>query len=119
MGKIALEGLEFFAYHGYSNEEQKVGNRYGIDVVIDTNFELASVNDTLEQTIDYTKVAVIIEEQMKLPSHLLEHVGQRITDNLFATFSSITHIKIKISKYNPPIGHLCQRAFIEIDIDRS
>ena len=28
MGQIALEGMEFFAYHGHFDEEQKIGNKY-------------------------------------------------------------------------------------------
>ncbi|RZK29989.1 MAG: dihydroneopterin aldolase, partial [Hymenobacter sp.] len=32
MGQIALEGLEFFAFHGYYDEEQKIGNKYGVDI---------------------------------------------------------------------------------------
>jgi dihydroneopterin aldolase len=36
MGKITLEGLEFFAFHGYYDEEQKIGNKYGVDITIET-----------------------------------------------------------------------------------
>ena len=35
MGQIALEGMEFFAFHGYYDEEQKIGNKYGIDLYIE------------------------------------------------------------------------------------
>lgn len=119
MGKIALEGLEFFAYHGYYEEEQKTGNRYGVDIIIDTDFEEASVDDTLEKTVDYVQLAKIVEEQMQKPSRLLEHVGRQIMDQLFNTFNNIMHIKVRISKYNPPIGRLCSRAYIEIERDRN
>lgn len=118
MGKIALEGLEFFAYHGNYEEEQKIGNRYAVDIMIDTDFEEASVEDTLEKTIDYVQLSKIVEEQMQKPSRLLEHVGQQIIDQLFIAFNSISHIKVRISKYNPPIGRICSRAYIEIELDR-
>ena len=28
----ALVGLEFFAYHGFYDEEQKMGNKYAVDI---------------------------------------------------------------------------------------
>ena len=31
MGKVALEGIEFFSYHGYYEEEQKLGNKYEVN----------------------------------------------------------------------------------------
>lgn len=37
LGTISLEGLEFFAYHGFYDEEQKVGNKYSLDITIHTD----------------------------------------------------------------------------------
>jgi dihydroneopterin aldolase len=33
-GKITLEGMEFFAHHGYYQEEQKIGNKFAVDIMI-------------------------------------------------------------------------------------
>jgi len=37
-------------------------------------------------------------------SHLLEHVGLRMLDALYAAFPQLLYAKIKISKMNPPLG---------------
>ena len=37
-------------------------------------------------------------------SHLLEHVGKRMLDALYAAFPQLQYAKIKISKMNPPLG---------------
>ena len=44
MGQIALEGMEFFAFHGYYDEEQKIGNKYGVDLYIETNLNAAAAS---------------------------------------------------------------------------
>jgi len=33
---IGLEGMEFFAYHGFYTEEQKIGTTFIVDVYIST-----------------------------------------------------------------------------------
>jgi len=37
-------------------------------------------------------------------SHLLENVATRMIEAIYAAFPQTLHVKIKISKLNPPIG---------------
>ena len=53
MSQIALEGMRFYAYHGFYEEEQIIGNNYVIDVYIKTNFSEAAETDDLYKTINY------------------------------------------------------------------
>ncbi|MDH4460827.1 MAG: dihydroneopterin aldolase, partial [Flectobacillus sp.] len=73
MGIIALEGLEFFAYHGYYEEEQKIGNRYQVDIQITTDFSEAAEEDKLGGTVNYEDLYRIIASIMKDKIKLLEH----------------------------------------------
>ena len=41
MSLIALEGMQFYAYHGVYDEEQIIGNNYVIDIYISTNYSKA------------------------------------------------------------------------------
>ena len=52
MGKILLEGMEFFAYHGCFREEQLIGTKFIVD--IDINFDTASAeqSDHLHDTLN-------------------------------------------------------------------
>lgn len=114
MGKIALEGLEFFAYHGFHQEERKIGNRYSVDIVVETNFDQALHSDELAETVDYAKLYEVVQTEMQQPSNLLEHVAQRIADQIFTVFTRVTAIQVTVSKFNPPIGGICRRAYIEL-----
>ena len=41
---------------------------------------------------------------MAIRSKLLEHVGQRIIDTIFAELPKVDYVKVMVSKVNPPIG---------------
>ena len=119
MGKITLEGLEFFAFHGYYDEEQKIGNKYGVDITIETFLEKAGSDDKLSETIDYEELYKIIREEMNKPSRLLENIGGRIMNAVFVNFPLVTFVEIAISKFNPPIGGICKRAIVTLSSARN
>ncbi len=104
MSKILLENMEFFAYHGCFKEEQIIGNRFIINLELETNTQKAEVSDNLHDTINYQEVYNTLREQMQQKSHLLEHIGRRILVAVSEKFPDITSIKLKISKMNPPMG---------------
>ncbi|BDC98364.1 dihydroneopterin aldolase [Persicobacter psychrovividus] len=118
MGQVSLEGMEFFAYHGFHKEEQMIGNKYGVDVVVDTNLLNAAIDDDLQKTVDYTLLYNIIKEEMATPSKLLENVAQRVLMKIMAKIPAVKRCKVVISKFNPPIGGVCFRSKITIDRSR-
>ena len=104
MGLIQLENMEFYAFHGHFKEEQIVGNKFLVDVTIDTDLEKPAKSDRLEDTLNYQKIYQIVRFEMTKKSHLLENIASRILDALYSTFSTIRSATVKISKLNPPIG---------------
>lgn len=114
MGKISLEGLEFFAYHGAYIEEQKIGNRYAVDITIETDFTTAAETDRLKETVNYEDVYASIKEVMHQKHRLLEHIGHSIIAKIRAQYPNIQEVEVAVSKFNPPIGGVCERAKIII-----
>lgn len=104
MAQIALENMEFFAYHGCFSEEQIIGTRFIIDLWIETDTTEAEHTDKITQTINYQDVYFLVKEQMIIKSKLLEHVGRRILDALTEKFPDVISARIKVSKMNPPLG---------------
>lgn len=110
MGKVALEGLEFFAYHGYYEEEQKLGNKYEVNIEVDADLEKAAKEDVLSGTINYEAIYNIVREEMLVSSKMLEHVVGRIIKRSFDSFPEATGVKVELSKFNPPIKGVCRKA---------
>ncbi len=110
MGKIALEGVEFFAYHGYYEEERKIGNKYEVSIEVSTDLSVAAHDDTLSGTVNYEVLYKIIQDEMVIPSKMLEHVGKRIMNKVMDEFDQVDSTTIEISKFNPPVKGVCRKA---------
>ncbi|MCU0449331.1 MAG: dihydroneopterin aldolase [Bernardetiaceae bacterium] len=111
---IALEGLEFFAYHGFYPEENKIGNRYGVDVQVETDFTEAALHDKLRETVNYGNLYEIVNGEMAQPAKLLEHLAYKILLRIFARFPAVECAQVSVSKFNPPIGGVCRAAKVTI-----
>ena len=104
MGLIKIENMEFYAFHGHYREEQIVGNRFIVDLTIETDMSVPSISDNLKDAVDYQKAYLIIKAEMEKKSYLLENIASRILDALYAEMSGIKKATIKVSKMNPPMG---------------
>ncbi len=114
MGRISLEGLEFHGYHGLYPEEQVNGNRFTVDIHIDTVFSDPVISDNLEGTIDYAAVYRIVKEEMDHRRGLLEALAIIISRRIRTTFQTADRVTVSISKHDPPIGGKCAKAMVTV-----
>lgn len=113
-GIVALEGMEFYAYHGFYQEEREVGNKYVVDVSLKTNFSKAATSDDLEGTVNYETVYEIVKAQMAISNKLLESICKKIIDSIFKSLPSVLELTVSVAKQNPPIGGVCARSKVTI-----
>jgi dihydroneopterin aldolase len=118
MGRISLEGMHFFGHHGYYDEEQKIGNKYEVDISLDVDLEKAGGNDQLNDTINYEVVYDIVRSHMEKPARLLEHLAHNMAQEVMDRFPSVKSTEVSVSKFNPPIGGVCSRARVQISKSR-
>ncbi len=105
MGKIIIEEMEFYAFHGHYQEEQIVGNRFLVDLEMDADLTDAADSDNLNDAVNYQQAYQIIKNEMRrTKSNLLENIGKRILDALYAEMEGIEKASIRIRKLNPPMG---------------
>ena len=105
MGKIVIEEMEFYAFHGHYAEEQIVGNRFLVDLEIETDLEPAAESDQLEDAVNYQHAYQLIKKEMRQKkSNLLENIAKRILDALFSEMEGIQKATIRIRKMHPPMG---------------
>jgi dihydroneopterin aldolase len=104
MGLIQIEGMEFYAFHGHYKEEQIVGNRFLVDLTLETDMDKAVESDNLKDAVNYQIAYEIVKRQMEKNSHLLENIAGRIIDAIYAEMEGIKKATVKVSKMNPPVG---------------
>jgi 7,8-dihydroneopterin aldolase/epimerase/oxygenase len=104
MGLIQIENMEFYSFHGHFKEEQIVGNKFIVDLTIETDMKVPSESDNLRDAVDYQRIYLITKLQMEKKSHLLEHIAGRIIDAIYAEMKGINKVTVKVSKMNPPMG---------------
>ncbi len=104
MAYIQLEDLEFYAYHGHFKEEQQIGNKFLMSILIKTDIKKTAETDNLSDAVDYVSIYKIAQEEMQKTSKLLETVIMRIVKRLFTTYPQIEYVDVSLSKLNPPIG---------------
>jgi dihydroneopterin aldolase len=104
MALIEIEGMEFYAFHGHFDVEKIAGNRFVVNLKIETDCSKARLSDKLEDTLDYQKAYLAVKEEMAIPSNLLEHVCQRIITRIKSEFPEVVKVTVKVSKMNPPMG---------------
>ena len=102
---IELLDMRFYAHHGCFQEEREIGAPFSVDLQMETPSSQAAVlSDRLEETLNYQAVYQVVAQEMRQPSHLLEHVAGRIIQQLKLHFPQTGKITIGVSKLNPPLG---------------
>lgn len=117
MATIRISGMRFYANHGCFDEERKIGTHFEVDLTYVCNTLSAQSSDDIDETVDYLAVYQIVKKQMSVPSHLLEHVADRIGNALLDSFKAIEKMSVTVYKLNPPLGG--QIASVSVTIDKA
>lgn len=104
MDIIELEDMEFYACHGCYELEQRVGGRFSVTLHMEADLKETIKTDDVNTSVNYLSVYEMVDRQMKITSHTLEHVSGRILDSLFAEFPQVKKASVKVSKLSPPLG---------------
>ncbi|MFA5815305.1 MAG: dihydroneopterin aldolase [Bacteroidales bacterium] len=114
MGLIRIEQMEFYSFHGCFEEERIVGNRFIVDLDMETDMNRACETDHIDDALNYQTAYDLIKEEMKTKSYLLEHIACRILDTLFRNFQQLEKASVKVSKMNPPMGGKIKSVSVEV-----
>ncbi|MBI4298533.1 MAG: dihydroneopterin aldolase [Chloroflexi bacterium] len=116
---IRLEGMVFYGYHGVTTAEREAGQRFIVDVEVETNLTAAGESDSLQDTVDYTRLFHIVKRVIEGPSrNLLESLAQAIAQETLQSFP-VNAVAVKITKPHVPIkGSILTGASVEISRHR-
>ncbi len=116
---IIIRGLEFYAYHGASDQEQTVGHRYIVDARLTVDLTLSSQSDRLSDTVSYARVAKRMVEVATSEQHrLLESLSARLIEVVFRDFPAIESIELRVQKMCPPMNAIVASVGVEMSRQR-
>ena len=97
-GKIALNKMEFYGFHGVPDSERKIKQLFEITVSFDYDFTQAAIEDNLEKTINYVEVYNICKKELDKKYKLIESIAYRIAHAIKNRFEGVQNITVKIAK---------------------
>ena len=103
MGKITVEGIRVFAYHGHLQEEAILGGHFIVNVWVTADTSKVEKTDKLQDTIDYVKVIEIVNHKMAIRSEMIEVPAKRIVDEIL-NLPKVQKVKVEVQKIQPPIN---------------
>lgn len=113
--RIFLEGLAFYGYHGVMLEENKLGQRFRIDLELGIDMEEASRTDDVTSTIHYGNVYNVVKEAFEEKRFkLIEALGYHIIARLFGEFDRLDWVRIRVRKPEAPLPIVAGEAAIEM-----
>jgi dihydroneopterin aldolase len=97
-------------------EEKNIGGEFLVDVIVECDFSIAAATDDLNLTVDYCMIFDIVQEQMKIPSKLIEQVAYRIANKIVQSAKQeIFGLKVRITKINPPVNGPIENVWVEVE----
>lgn len=115
-----LEGIEFYAYHGVPDEEQVIGHRYRVDLILEVDLREAGRTDSVEHTVNYAEVVQkVVDVGTRTQYRLMESLVERICWELFQAFPPVMRITLTLRKRLPPAGAVLESAGVCIVRERS
>lgn len=100
---ITLSGLRFFAYHGLLPHEKRIGNTFELNATLQFPATEVMKSGNLEKGINYAEVYQLLQQEMGIPTELLETLTYRILQRLGSAFPLLTSATVTITKLAPPI----------------
>ncbi|KKB72792.1 MULTISPECIES: dihydroneopterin aldolase [Bacillus] len=107
MDKVYVEGMEFYGYHGVFDEENKLGQRFRVDLTVYLDLNEAGKTDRIDATINYAELYKLCKEVVEgEPVNLVETLAETIAGRVLKQFQTVQECTVKVTKPDPPIpGH--------------
>lgn len=120
MDKIYVNQMAFYGYHGVFKEENTLGQKFVIDVVLELDLTAAGRSDNLDETINYAEIYNLTKDIAEGPPYdLVEAVGEAVAENMLKTFEPVQICHVKVTKPGPPIPGYYESVAVEITRQRT
>ncbi|MCH5252021.1 MAG: 2-amino-4-hydroxy-6-hydroxymethyldihydropteridine diphosphokinase [Lachnospiraceae bacterium] len=104
MDEIRIENLEVYCHHGVLKEENVLGQKFLVSLVLYTDTKRAGTSDDLSFSIDYAALSHFVESRMKEKNYkLLEAVAEHLAEDILMNFPLVRKVRVELKKPWAPI----------------
>jgi len=112
--RISLENIRLYGYHGASQNERELGQRFEIDVEITADLTDAVETDDMRRTVNYEEVYRLVESEVVGERyHLLEAMANKICRDVLKQFGA-SRVVVRIRKPSVPIAGAIDHVEVEV-----
>ncbi|GKU77042.1 dihydroneopterin aldolase [Paenibacillus sp. L3-i20] len=103
MDHMIVKGMRFYGYHGVFPEENKLGQKFYVDLDLLMDLEQAAKTDDLNATINYAELHALTKGIVEGPPFkLIEALTGHIASRVLEAYTMINEVTVRVTKPNPP-----------------
>ena len=110
--RITIDGLEVFANHGVYPEENALGQKFVVSLVLYADLRAAGEHDNLDASIDYGSVCHDLREHT---FKLIEAAAEGVASMLLRRYPLLLGVRVKLDKPWAPVGLPLASCGVEIE----
>jgi len=117
--RINVTKLALFAYHGVNDEEQRLGQRFYIDMSLIVAPVSATKSDRLEDTISYEDVIHCAEDIFLGKKYrTIERAANAVGFAIMEQFPTIQNLSVTVHKPSAPVAAIFDDVAVTVDFSR-
>ena len=114
MDRLRLQNMVFYGYHGAYGAEKELGQKFAVDVELQTDLRAAGRSDDLDLALDYQSVYTLVREIVEEREfNLIEGLAEAIAQEILGAFE-VEAVVVRVRKPHAPVGGLLDYAEVEI-----
>jgi len=112
--RVLMRGLAFYGYHGVLPEENRLGQRFTVDIDLMLPLGEAGRSDDLTRTVNYGAVLADVRAIVEgPPCKLVEAVAERIAAAILAGYA-VDAVRVRVRKPDVPLPAALEYVGVEI-----
>lgn len=115
--RIIVKDLVVFAYHGVHPEEQRLGQRFEVDLSCAMDLREAARRDAEGATVSYSSLVEIVQEiSSEKTFFLIEALADQVARTILARYAQISAVTVTVRKPSAPIP--ATLGFVAVEVTR-
>ncbi|WP_276357769.1 dihydroneopterin aldolase [Cohnella caldifontis] len=115
MDRMILRRMVFFGYHGVYPEENRLGQKFYVDLDLRLDLTRAGRTDDVDDTVNYAELHAFVKGIVEGPPvKLIEALAEKIASAILGTYTNIIEAAVAVTKPNPPFDITFDGVTVEI-----